>query len=475
MTAYTLPKKQDEPEARQAFFVLLENRLIAADHAEVAREVVTRAQAPVNDSLAAIPAFAAAMTRSAAAFGELQPHVRWFIEPFGYVEVSRASSGGRRKRGTDMLRVLANQGFTAIEGVGGYVAFDTADCEVLHRTIVYAPPAENPTGGGRYTLAANILDFPNGGSLQPQNWIPRELGMYASFNWRTQKAFYAAETLVNEIAGDEVFDDVLDSIQNDPNGPQVNIQSDLVAHLGERATMISDYRMPVTPKSERLLFAIEVQDPIAVSRTVNKAMQSDPAAKRRDFGDLIIWEILNEEPVEVATLQIDGDFGFGGFDKEIVEEVEEKPLIPNSAVTVAFGHLIVASHVDYIVDVLKNRAEPDHLSTAADYRMVQAMLDRLGAGDGSFRMFNRMDETCRVTYELFREGKMPESESLLGKLLNRIWEPEEEGVLREPRLAGDKLPDYQIVRRYLGPGGLFVQTENDGWTIGGCLLSKQGE
>jgi hypothetical protein len=29
------------------------------------------------------------------------------------------------------------------------------------------------------------------------------------------------------------------------------------------------------------------------------------------------------------------------------------------------------------------------------------------------------------------------------------------------------------VKKYLGPGGAFVQTQDDGWWIVGCLLKKQ--
>ena len=45
--------------------------------------------------------------------------MRWFIDPLRYAETMRAASGGKKKRGTDILKVLRNQGFDAIEGVGG--------------------------------------------------------------------------------------------------------------------------------------------------------------------------------------------------------------------------------------------------------------------------------------------------------------------------------------------------------------------
>ena len=117
--------------------------------------------------------------------------------------------------------------------------------------------------------------------------------------------------------------------------------------------------------------------------------------------------------------------------------------------------------------------EPASLGAAVDYRVVNEALQKLGAGADSFRTFTRTDEAYRPTYELIRQGKMPESETMIGKLLNELFGPDEEGVLREQRIDGQQLPDYQIVRRYLGPAGAFVRSENDGWFITGCLLSKE--
>jgi hypothetical protein len=61
---------------------------------------------------------------------------------------------------------------------------------------------------------------------------------------------------------------------------------------------------------------------------------------------------------------------------------------------------------------------------------------------------------------------------MLARLLNTILGPQEEGVVRKQELDGSKLPDFNLVKKYLGPGGLFAQTEQDGWWLVGCLLKK---
>ena len=70
---------------------------------------------------------------------------------------------------------------------------------------------------------------------------------------------------------------------------------------------------------------------------------------------------------------------------------------------------------------------------------------------------------------------MPESESILGRILNRLLGPDDEDILREQTIDGAGLPEFQAVRRYLGPAGAFGRTESDGWFAAGLILNKQSK
>jgi len=474
---YQVPAEEVASEGREAVFFVKDDRLVAVDDRAEAMAILGRFAGEPTDSLSSWPAFDAVMKRCGEAAGELPPHVRWYTEPFGYVQVMRAASGGRKKRGTDLLKVLKNQGFDAVEGVGGYVNLATAGQELLHRTLVYAPGAKPEDGGpssDKYRLAARMLQFPNGSGLVADAWVPRELGTYLTLRWKMQNAFEQSKTLVDEVAGDEgFFDDLLSSIATDPNGPQIDLRKELVAYLGERMTILSDYVLPITPKSERMMFAVEVTHPEKVAETIHRAMESDPDARKLEIDGHVVWEIINQQDDEIPELTIDTP-GFGPVAEE-EEEEEGQRLLPNAAITVVHGQLIVATHVDFLSKIMGPEVSGERLSDSADYRLVQAQLTTLGADEDSFRFFTRTDEEYRPTYELIREGKMPEAESLLGRALNRMLGPDEEGVLRQQQIDGQQLPEYQIVRRYLGPGGLYVRSHDEGWFITGTLLTKQAD
>lgn len=461
----------------RAYYAVSAKQLVAADNLAVLTHILDRLNKPGPNTLAEVPAYAVSMKKVAAAAGETKPHLRWFADPFRYAEVNRAINAAKRKRGTDALKVLRNQGFDAVKGAGGFVTLSDGSHDILHRTFIYAPADKKAKEGDKYRLGARMLDFLNQPTAAAPKWIPANCATFASLNWNMRAAFgkYLG-SIVDEFAGDEIFEEVLESIKTDPNGPMVDLRNDLINHVGERAMIISDAVEPIDTKSERLMVAIELEDPKAVAETINKAMSKDPDARKREHNGQIIWEIVSEEEAkfEFEEVKIDG-VGFeavGTSEPVVVQEEEEEAKLPNSAVAVANGHLIVASHVDFIVRALDNSDET--LEAAKDFERVGKALDGLGAGKQALRHFVRTDKAYNTTYELLRNNKMPEGETVLAKTLNRLLADEdaEEGDIRKQEIDGSKMPEYSEVRKYFGPAGFFGTTEDEGWMITGCLLKK---
>ncbi len=475
VTVFDIPKYEDNPP-RQMAYVIHNDMLIATDNVKVMASILARQSDAQGATLASLPAFEGITNRCRKAAGDLAPHVRWFIDPFGYAEAIRVLEEAEqpRRRGQDMLKILMNQGFTAIEGVGGFLNFYVEPYEMLHRTFIYAP---GNADGSRFELAARMLDLPNGGNFLPPDWVPRDVASYVAVNLNTSNAFEMSKTLVNEIVGDEVFEDVIESIHTDENGPMIDVRSDLVAHLGDRVTIISDLQRPITPKSERMVFAVETSNPEALAVTIRKQMETDQDAHERNINGYVVWEIVDEQTeLPMVTIENDPDFGFFGdpsAEEEMEEDEEEKPLLPNSAVTVAYGQLLVATHIDILAKVLADESVRGSLNKSSDFLRIEAELEKARLPEQSVQAFTRTDDAYRGVYELLKTGRMPESESFLGKLLNSLLGEGKEGVLRPQQIDGSKLPDYDLVRRYLGPAGMTGTTEADGWMLTGFTLAKQ--
>jgi hypothetical protein len=509
VAVFELPRREGERQARQTASFLKGSLLCIGSDVRVVENILRGTSVERKSSLASLPAFGESMARLEKARGESgkTPHVRWFIEPFGYAECVRILEPPKEKPNPDVLRVLRKQGFTAIRGLSGHVTFATERHELLHRTMILAPPvAADSESGDKYKLAARMLDFPNTDTLRAETWVPRDLATYATWNWEIQKAFAASKTLVDEWFGEPdeaIFDSVLADMRDAKDGPKVDIEKDLVGNLGHRVTLITDYATPVGPKSERWLAGVRTTDSKTVALALEKALKNEPNVRRREVGGFTVWEIAEQQQAHTEALVVEIPGGLVQHADLEVEEYEpvafqpgkarqkrrtkrlqkqqqqqQQRVIQNMALTVAYDHLFVASHVDMLSRALKQAgaekaSSSEHLGTAADYRRVVEELEALGADSIAARFFSRSDEAFRINYELLRTNQMPKAQNIAGKLLNELLADGKPGTVRRARLDGSKLPAYDAVRRYLGPAGGFVVTEPEGWLVTGFMLEKE--
>ena len=142
-----------------------------------------------------------------------------------------------------------------------------------------------------------------------------------------------------------------------------------------------------------------------------------------------LQEELHKKSLEQAKLEAKAEM------ESLMKEKDEK-LLPHSAVTVARGHLLIASHRDMLEKVLAAADGDDSLAAAADYRTMMVELARFSPGDMAARSFGREDESIRPAYELLRSGAMPKSKSMFGQLLNGILGDGKPGTVREQKLDG---------------------------------------
>jgi hypothetical protein len=153
----------------------------------------------------------------------------------------------------------------------------------------------------------------------------------------------------------------------------------------------------------------------------------------------------------------------------------DEHILPNSAVCVANGYLLVASDFDYLRQLLLADAQSERLVHSGDYQQTWEAIRQLTQSEMGAWWFSRTEESVRPTYELLRQGRMPESKTMLGRVLNELLTTEveeEEGQLRKQKVDASKLPDFETVRRYFGPSGRVIHSDPDGWFVTGATLNK---
>ena len=254
------------PVQRLAFYCLTGNLLVVTDNRGILEGILDRAMGHhARGSLAEHHAFAMVMNRCRSDYGKgvEMPQMRWFIHPLGYAEASRAATPeNRRRKGKTILEVMRHQGVEAVQGIGGFADFAYENYELVHRTAVYAPRP--------YREAMRMAVLLNRDDFTPQPWVPRDIATYTSLYFDVLNGFDNFGSLFDELVGGEKgsWQESLDSLKGDPKGPMIDLREELIKHLGQRVSMLSDYQLPITITSERLLFAIEAKDPKAVAAAI---------------------------------------------------------------------------------------------------------------------------------------------------------------------------------------------------------------
>jgi beta-lactamase regulating signal transducer with metallopeptidase domain len=126
------------------------------------------------------------------------------------------------------------------------------------------------------------------------------------------------------VGGEGTFEDIVEGVMHDPAGPQVDLERDLIRHLGQRTTLVTDYREPILGHGERMLLAVELTDPQLVALTVDKLLAKFPGLQH-----------ITEAGVKIST-----------------RETTEAGGVGKGAVCVAQGCLII-SDLDLLIETLR--------------------------------------------------------------------------------------------------------------------------
>jgi hypothetical protein len=461
----------------QTVYFLTPNLFCACDDLGVVRDILDRLAGGQGKSLSQVVGYREVMKRCAADAPPAHvPGIRWYVYPLGFAEAIRAATPvEQRKKGKTVIEIMRNQGYAAFRGVGGHIDVAADGYEIVHRTMVYAPQP--------YTDSMKMFVFPNAKDFTPQPWVGRDIATYFTVYVDILNAFDNFGPLYNEIVGEKkdsgVWEDTLDGEKNDPYGPKIDLKKELIAKLGQRVTMVVGYNPQITTTSERLLWAIELKPgpgvEAEVARAVEKCVKNDPSIKRRMVEGKVVWEIVDEDESGEPSFKIDVPAlaPNNAKPKSDDDDKDEGHFLPHGAITVARGHLFVASHIDFLKKILVPLEEKGKLATQPEFQKVwDVTFNDLGVKQQSSRSFSWTDRAVEPAYELVRRNQMPKSDSLLGRALNSLAEPVKGNAPRQQRIDGSKLPPFKIVGDALGPSTAAMSSEKDGWFIKGVLLTK---
>jgi hypothetical protein len=444
ITTYSRAEANGKARGEYLFSFVKDEMLVAGDNDAAAAAVLERWDGNAADRLEQKKAFQEVRTR-AKAQTKTPSELFYFLEPIGLAEIEQTVvKTASFKRGPDLLKILKDEGFTALQSIGGFISFAQGDYDILQRTAVYAP--------GPYQKSMRMLKTLPGDNFAPPDWVPADAARFAAAYLDVGNAFNYFGSFFDAYYGEGdagTFEDIIKGLRDDPNGPQVDVAKELIGRLGRRVTIVVDTAKPIGLYSVRSLVAVETKDEKGVADALRRLMENDETVKRHDLtGGVALWEMIAQVKKRKGS-----------------KPANAAPKAPNTAAAVARGQLFLASDVKMLEKILTTKSAS--LATSADFERVAKELQLLGAGKDCLRSFSRPDEDFQTVYEMLRTNQLDKARSVYAQALVHLFGD------NVKRVDTSKFPNYESFRQYLGPTGLYCVQGNDGWMVVGCALRKK--
>lgn len=328
VTQYTAPSLANETKMLESHYAISKGTLLATDDAATMTEMIRSQSGDRKDSLASLDLYKNVQAKVANTDEKYE--VEYFVRPIGIAKLMRAI-GGRTPKNPDLLKILETQGFDAIQCVSGNIQLAEDGFDVFHNGFVKIAKPTKP--------AVGILDFPNVERLSPPSWLSKESASVVGLSWNLKDAFAKFEPLVDAYVGNGTFQGVMEGIRDDVQGPQIDIQKEVLPYLSSELFIVTEIQKPVTTESKRSLVLFKLKDPDKkLNKVIERYGKNEPNATPLDFEGYRIWNFKNEEEAEV-TLEFDTSKKSNKKEEE-EEEMNDQPLLEHWAITIMDGYFV---------------------------------------------------------------------------------------------------------------------------------------
>lgn len=433
---------------RKVLFFQKDNLLVVADSESAVQQILVNLNIDSSETLGQQPAYQAVINTCQKRTVEQPPSVIIYLKPLDLADALQALSSEPDKHTAKALLVARKHNFDAIQAVGSFISIDEGDYDYYLRTFVYAPkPWEN---------GMRICSLPNQKLVLP-TWVDASCHSVTMLNFDFTNFAKYFGPLFDDVYGDGeegLYDDLKETFAEDPDGPKVDIDTELFQVLTPQTNLLAYDKLPVTSDSPQRLIAYSTSDEKALSATVEKSLAWDPSTEASE---------VDSHKVFLSYPQsTDDDFG-------IAAAQLSKLRSPSFVTSVANKQLMFGTDIAILEKGL-SATSTTPMASDSDYIRVAAHLKGLG-DETCLQHFTRLRDAIQVPYELFQECKMPDGGRTYQGLISSIALGELPEV-EIPQLDGSKLPDFEMVEQYFGLAGLVGISTDEGWYLEGFLLKK---
>ena len=260
----------------QVAFTIRENRALACTSPNVLRQLLSQKFQPLVRS----PEYSATVSNSLQAMQQSdsnQPLFWWFVRP-----LQLTLTDPNDKKAADRYKLMQSQGFDAVKALGGAGTIDgkTHRLKAMGFASIQRP----------LQLAARMLDLSDSSMPSLPPWC-RAATSCGFLNIRTDRFLENYSSLFDALYGEGetgVFQAVLEDLKRRKDGPQIDLQNELVGLLQPRAYFGTVQGETTAPR----VIGIPTQHQERVAAAVKKLFEGDSRAINQSGDNHRTWKIM---------------------------------------------------------------------------------------------------------------------------------------------------------------------------------------
>jgi len=325
-------------------------------------------------------------------------------------------------------------GLNGLKSAGGSMTMGAGHYDSLTKTFFLAPA---PVQG-----VLKVFSLPKV-AIKPEPWVPANIASYQTVSVDLKNIYKGVNDLV-----DKFQQGMLNALQQQLVGPEggepLNVEKDVFGPLGDRVSIVTDFKKPIKEDSQRTLLAIALKDPKTFESSFAKILALASASpKKRDFQGTTIYDFEVNLP--------------------------NMPNNPNAANVQFKGPVSVAIAKDSLfattdTTLLEQILRPGNSSLAESPEFLSILKEMPEKISGL--TYVRPDEQARLTYDMLKNGQFEKA------LKQAAARGKADGGDGPKVMDTSKLPDFSVFAKYLSRGGSYSEMDDDGFLMTGFSIKK---
>lgn len=358
------------------------------------------------------------------------PQVTWYVDPITLIQ--RAIQGNFPAQA--VFSVLSQLGISGVKGVGGSMIFATEEYDTIAH---YHLSLDNPRTGVLEVIAIRE------GDATPEPWVPNDVASYSTLFWDANKTYDAVGKVYDTFRGEGAWSN--DVKERGSQSLGVDIETELLPALDGRFSYVQWIERPIVFNSQVSLVGIRLKDVDSFQALLDRVVSRFASqVETRNVRGTKIYHTNRQQP------QFEG-------------------VRPQQECAAIVGDYLLLSNSMKLLEhaIATENDSSGSLADELDYKLIANKIGRqVGGKKPGMLTFNRPEEGMRAMYELAlsdftkqRLGQLGQNNPVLGNL--------------DRALKENPLPPFEVIAKYLAPGGGYVTSDDTGIHYMGFSLRRK--